>query len=126
MRKGIASLFLAAVLAIVLGIVAFADDSTIVASGSCGSNVTWTLDSDGLLTISGEVASMHSRATVSVISCAEIVLMGSSSGYRRATPVSRAAWATASATAWATRGSKAPGMMFSSLRSLSVMRSAMA
>ena len=54
MKKGIASLFLAAVLAIVLGIVAFADDSTIVASGSCGSNVTWTLDSDGLLTISGE------------------------------------------------------------------------
>ncbi len=57
MKKGIASLFLAAVLAIVLGIVAFADDSTIVASGDCGANgdnVTWTLDSDGLLTISGE------------------------------------------------------------------------
>ncbi len=57
MRKGIASLFLAAVLAIVLGAVAFADDSTIVASGDCGANgdnVTWTLDSNGLLTISGQ------------------------------------------------------------------------
>ena len=48
------------------------------------------------------------------------------SSYRRATPVSRAAFATALATASATRGSKAPGMMFSSLRSASVMRSAMA
>ncbi len=57
MKKGIASLFLAAVLAIVLGIVAFADDSTIVASGDCGrygNNLTWTLDSTGLLTISGQ------------------------------------------------------------------------
>ena len=43
-----------------------------------------------------------------------------------ATPVSRAAFATAAATASATRGSNAPGMMFSSLRSASVMRSAMA
>ena len=43
-----------------------------------------------------------------------------------ATPVSRAAFATAFATASATRGSNAPGMMFSSLRSASVMRSAMA
>ncbi len=57
MKKGIAGLFLAAVLAIVLGAVAFADDSTIVASGTCGKygdNLTWTLDSDGLLTISGQ------------------------------------------------------------------------
>ena len=57
MKKGIASLFLAAVLAVVLGAVAFADDSTIVASGDCGKygdNLTWTLDSDGLLTISGK------------------------------------------------------------------------
>ena len=57
MKKGIAGLFLAAVLAIVLGAVAFADDSTIVASGNCGrygDNLTWTLDSDGLLTISGQ------------------------------------------------------------------------
>ena len=27
--------------------------ATIVDSGTCGSNLTWTLDSDGLLTISG-------------------------------------------------------------------------
>ena len=58
--------------------------------------------------------------------CAEIVLIGAPSVYRRATPLSRAAFATAFATASATRGSKAPGMMFSSLRSSSVMRSAMA
>ncbi len=73
------------------------------------------------------LALMHSRATVSVISpvrrwfsCLYPPL------YSRATPVSRAAFATAAATASATRGSKAPGMMFSSLRSSSVIRSAMA
>ena len=71
------------------------------------------------------LASMHRRATVSVMDCAEIVLMPRLL-YRRATPVSRAAFATAEATASATRGSNAPGMMFSSLRSSSVMRSAMA
>lgn len=34
-----------------------AEEPTIIASGNCGkagSNVTWTLDSTGLLTISGE------------------------------------------------------------------------
>ena len=72
------------------------------------------------------LASMQSRATVLVISCAEIVLIAGLLLYSRATPVSRAAFATAEATASATRGSKAPGMMFSSLRSASVMRSAMA
>ena len=72
------------------------------------------------------LASMQRRATVSVICCAEMVLIGAPSVYRRATPLSRAAFATAFATASATRGSKAPGMMFSSLRSSSVMRSAMA
>ena len=37
--------------------------------------------------------------------------LGADLSHSRATPVSRAALATASATAWATRGSKAPGMM---------------
>ena len=30
-----------------------ASAATITASGSCGENVTWTLDSDGVLTVSG-------------------------------------------------------------------------
>ena len=72
------------------------------------------------------LALMQSCATVSVMLCAEIVLMPVSSAYSRATPVSRAAFATAFATASASRGSNAPGIMFSSLRSASVMRSAMA
>lgn len=36
---------------LILSPTAFADN---VASGICGSNLTWTLDSDGLLTVSGE------------------------------------------------------------------------
>ena len=46
-----------AVLFIILCGIAVAEETTIVASGACGidgSNVTWTLDSEGTLTISGE------------------------------------------------------------------------
>ena len=45
------SLFTVLLLSICLSATALAAD--VVASGSCGTNVTWTLDSDGLLTISG-------------------------------------------------------------------------
>ena len=34
----------------------FSSAATIVDSGTCGDNLTWTLDSDGLLTISGSGA----------------------------------------------------------------------
>src|SRR5699024_9408221 len=46
--------------------------------------------------------------------------------HTRATPLSRAAWATAAATASGTRGSNALGRMFSSLSSSSGIRPAMA
>ena len=56
MRKRILSLLLAIIMTISLGVVAFADEA-IVASGNCGANddkLTWTLTSNGTLTISGE------------------------------------------------------------------------
>ncbi len=56
MRKGILSLLLVIIMTISLGVVAFADEA-IVASGNCGANddkLTWTLTSNGTLTISGE------------------------------------------------------------------------
>ncbi|MBR6314141.1 MAG: leucine-rich repeat protein, partial [Clostridia bacterium] len=56
---------LAVVLALVLLCVgvpfAAAEDVTIVDSGTCGSNLTWTLDSEGTLEISGE-GEMYSKA----------------------------------------------------------------
>ena len=53
--KRIVSLILCAVL--VLGMVpSIAFAATTVASGTCGDNLTWVLDSDGLLTISGSGA----------------------------------------------------------------------
>ena len=56
MRKRILSLLLVIIMTISLGVVAFADEA-IVASGNCGANddkLTWTLTSNGTLTISGE------------------------------------------------------------------------
>ena len=53
MRKRILSLLLAIVMTISLGTTVLADDNAIVNSGTCGKNLTWTLDSAGLLTISG-------------------------------------------------------------------------
>ena len=56
MRKRILSLLLAIIMTISLGVVAFADEA-IVTSGNCGANddkLTWTLTSNGTLTISGE------------------------------------------------------------------------
>lgn len=49
--KKLLSVFLALVMLLSLGTVAFA--ASPVASGSCGENLTWTLDSDGVLRISG-------------------------------------------------------------------------
>ena len=49
--KKLLSVFLALVMLLSLGTVAFA--ASPVASGSCGENLTWTLDSDGVLKISG-------------------------------------------------------------------------
>ena len=46
------SIFLAILMIVTTVPMAFAAD--IVASGTCGENVSWTLDSDGLVTISGE------------------------------------------------------------------------
>ena len=46
--------------------------------------------------------------------------------YSRATPLSRAAWATALATASLTRGSKGAGMMYSGFSSFSAIRPAKA
>ena len=53
MRKRILSLLLAIIMTISLGTTVLADDNAIVNSGTCGKNLTWTLDSAGLLTISG-------------------------------------------------------------------------
>ena len=53
MRKRIMSLLLAIIMTISLGTTVLADDNAIVNSGTCGKNLTWTLDSAGLLTISG-------------------------------------------------------------------------
>ena len=56
MRKRILSLLLAIIMTISLGVVAFADEA-IVASGNCGANddkLTWTLTSNGTLTISSK------------------------------------------------------------------------
>ncbi len=53
MRKRILSLLLAIIMTISLGTTVLADDNAIVNSGTCGENLTWTLDSAGLLTISG-------------------------------------------------------------------------
>ena len=47
------SLLLAIIMTISLGTTVLADDNAIVNSGTCGKNLTWTLDSAGLLTISG-------------------------------------------------------------------------
>ena len=49
--KKLLSVFLALVMLLSLGTVAFA--ASPVASGSCDENLTWTLDSDGVLKISG-------------------------------------------------------------------------
>ena len=49
--KQILTLLLA--LTVVLGMAISANAATIVASGTCGENLTWTLDSEGILTISG-------------------------------------------------------------------------
>ena len=46
-------MLLAIVMTISLGTTVLADDNAIVNSGTCGKNLTWTLDSAGLLTISG-------------------------------------------------------------------------
>ena len=52
MKKRILSVLLAAFMLIsLLPMGALAADE--VASGTCGANLTWTLDSDGALTISG-------------------------------------------------------------------------
>ena len=54
MKRIVLSIF--ALLVLLCG-VAVAEETTIVASGECGasgSNLTWTLDSEGMLTISGE------------------------------------------------------------------------
>ena len=53
MRKRILSLLLAIIMTISLGTTVLADDNAIVNSGTCGKNLTWTLDRAGLLTISG-------------------------------------------------------------------------
>lgn len=58
MKKRLLSIFLAACLIFtLLPISAFADTT---ASGKCGDNLTWTLDSEGTLTISG-TGEMHSN-----------------------------------------------------------------
>ena len=55
MKKRIISMLLAIfMVAGMLPTAVFAAD--VVASGTCGTNVNWTLDSDGVLTISGEGA----------------------------------------------------------------------
>ena len=63
MRKRILSLLLAIIMTISLGTTVLADDNAIVNSGTCGKNLTWTLDSAGLLTISGtgEMADYESK-----------------------------------------------------------------
>ena len=53
MRKRILSLLLVIIMTISLGTTVLADDNAIVNSGTCGKNLTWTLDRAGLLTISG-------------------------------------------------------------------------
>ena len=45
-----------------------ASASEIVASGSCGKNVTWTLDDEGLLTISGTGAMHYYSSSTTYIS----------------------------------------------------------
>ncbi|MBQ9976692.1 MAG: leucine-rich repeat domain-containing protein [Clostridia bacterium] len=54
MKKLLYVLVIAIVLCVSLAVTSFA--STVVESGSCGTSVTYTLDSDGLLTISGSGA----------------------------------------------------------------------
>jgi len=51
MKKLVTYIFAACALCALLTGAALAADT--VASGTCGSNLTWTLDSDGVLTISG-------------------------------------------------------------------------
>ncbi len=51
MKKLLYSLIIAIILCTALAVTSFA--ATVVKSGSCGDNVTYTLDSDGVLTISG-------------------------------------------------------------------------
>jgi len=55
MKKRMLSLFLA--LAMVFGMIPAinltANAATVTASGDCGENATWSLDSDGVLTVSG-------------------------------------------------------------------------
>ena len=54
MKRKLMSLLMAVVMCLtLLPFAAFADDASIVDSGICGENLTWTLDSDGILTISG-------------------------------------------------------------------------
>lgn len=54
MNKRIISLLLTAVMLFtLLPVAAFASGPEIIESGSCGKNVTWTIDSEGLLTVSG-------------------------------------------------------------------------
>ena len=50
MKKRVLSVFLVLCFVLTLLPAAFADSST---SGACGDNLTWTLDGDGTLTISG-------------------------------------------------------------------------
>ena len=50
MKKRVLSVFLVLCFVLTLLPTAFADSST---SGKCGDNLTWTLDGDGTLTISG-------------------------------------------------------------------------
>ena len=49
----IVAIAVVALLASMFAINSFAATPTEVASGDCGSNVNWVLDSNGLLTISG-------------------------------------------------------------------------
>ena len=53
MKKRLLSLFLALVMILGMIPVTGAEEITVVDSGSCGEDMTWTLTSDGLLTISG-------------------------------------------------------------------------
>ena len=54
MKKRILSLLLA--LCLLAGMIPAASAAEIIASGTCGENLTWTLDSEGTLTVSGEGA----------------------------------------------------------------------
>ncbi|MBQ7547009.1 MAG: leucine-rich repeat domain-containing protein [Clostridia bacterium] len=51
--KGLFIALLALVLFVTMAVVASAQEAAIVESGTCGDNLTWTLDSEGTLTVSG-------------------------------------------------------------------------